>query len=311
MRGLCPSPSPLPFGERGPKRPIPIHRLFPLGARVGIPNDPVSPIRARVAILSDPVGTPNDPLSLTGARVVIPSDPLSPIGAGVGILNEPLSPIGGESRVRGQVCERPRQYARRLRRSQTDAERTLWLRLRDPRLTEFKFRRQHPIGPFVADFCCTEAKVVVELDGGQHARQRRSDATRTAFLEAQGYRVLRFWDSVVLSKIEGVLERIAEALRRRESRPSPYPLPRGERGSEGPGSGGERGSEGPGPRGERGSEGPAFKGERGGERAIPMMPSPQRGTRRDVQSPPLPHRGRGSQFEPRRSPRAGRRGLTW
>jgi very-short-patch-repair endonuclease len=237
---LCPSPYPLPKGERDPKRPIRIHPLSPIGARAGLPTDP-------------------------------------------------LSPIGGEGRVRGQVCERPRQYSRRLRQAQTDAERKLWLRLCDRRLMEFKLRRQHPIGPFVADFCCTEAKVVVERDGGQHARQRRSDAARTVFLEGQGYRVLRFWDSEVLSNIEGVLQRIAEALRRRESRPSPYPLPRGERGSEGPASGGERGA----------------------ERAIRMKPSPQRGTRRDVQSPPLPHRGRGSPFEPRRSPRAGRRGLKW
>jgi adenine-specific DNA-methyltransferase len=90
-----------------------------------------------------------------------------------------------------------------------------------------KFRRQHPVGPFIVDFCCPEAKLILELDGGQHALQRQGDAKRTAFLETNGYRVLRFWDNEVLANIEGVLERIAEALRD----PQPGPLPGRERGS--------------------------------------------------------------------------------
>jgi very-short-patch-repair endonuclease len=159
---------------------------------------------------------------------------LSPICARARVpLFESLSPIGGEGRVRGQVHERPRKYARDLRQSQTDAERKLWWRLRDRRLTEFKFRRQHPIGPFIADFCCTEAKLVVELDGGQHTLQRRSDTVRTDFLEAQGYRVLRFWNNEILTNTDGVLQRIALALRVHHS-PSPCPLPRGERDSKRP-----------------------------------------------------------------------------
>jgi very-short-patch-repair endonuclease len=141
-----------------------------------------------------------------------------------------LSPIGGEGRVRGQVHEHLRRYARRLRRDQTDAERKLWSRLRDRRLYGARFRRQHPIGPFISDFCCTEAKLVIELDGGQHAFQKRSDAERTAFLEGQGYRVIRYWDSEVLTSTDAVLQRIALALRA-DPRPSPYPLPKGERGS--------------------------------------------------------------------------------
>ena len=142
-----------------------------------------------------------------------------------------LSPIGGEGRVRGQVSERPKRYARDLRQSQTDAEKKLWWRLRDRRLTEFKFRRQHPIGPFVADFCCTEAKLVIELDGCQHTVQRSSDAARTEFLEAQGYRVLRFWNNEILTNTDGVVQRVALALRVNH-RPSPCPLPRGERDNE-------------------------------------------------------------------------------
>jgi len=140
-----------------------------------------------------------------------------------------LFPIGGEGRVRGQVCERPSQYARRLRRSQTDAERKLWSRLRDRRLAGTRFRRQHPIGPYIADFCRTEGKLVVELDGGQHALQKRSDAERTAFLAGQGYRVIRFWDNEALTSTEGVLLRIIEALGVKGTFPSPCPLPRGER----------------------------------------------------------------------------------
>jgi len=91
-------------------------------------------------------------------------------------------------------------------------ERKLWSRLRDRRLCGARFRRQHPIGPFIADFCCTETKLVVELDGGQHGLQKRSDAERTAFLAGQGYRVIRFWDNEALTNTESVLLRIIEAL---------------------------------------------------------------------------------------------------
>ena len=145
-----------------------------------------------------------------------------------------LSPIEGEGRVRGpevraQVHEHLRRYARRLRRNQTDAERKLWSRLRDRRLCGARFRRQHPIGPFISDFCCTEAKLVIELDGGQHVLQKRSDAERTEFLEGQGYRVIRFWDNDALSNMEGLLHRIIEALGVKAPSPSPCPLPKGER----------------------------------------------------------------------------------
>jgi very-short-patch-repair endonuclease len=140
-----------------------------------------------------------------------------------------LSPIGGEGRVRGQVCEEREPYARNLRQSQTNAERKLWSLLRDRRLAGFKFRRQHPAGPFVVDFCCTEAKVIVELDGGHHALTHDSDTARSGYLAGQGYRVLRFWNNEVLGNASGVLERIVEALKRDRQRPSPCPLPRGER----------------------------------------------------------------------------------
>ena len=114
-----------------------------------------------------------------------------------------------------------RVKARQLRRDQTDAEQRLWARLRDRQLYGAKFRRHHPIGPFVADFCCAQRKLVVELDGGQHAEEAASDEKRSRFLEVQGYRVLRFWNHDVLKNTDAVLERIAEAL----SDPHPCPLP--------------------------------------------------------------------------------------
>ena len=137
------------------------------------------------------------------------------------------SPLRGEGRVRGSrqtgvVCESPRDYARGLRRRQTDAERRLWARLRDRRLQGAKFARQVPIGPYVVDFCCRELKVIVELDGGQHSVQVRADAERAALLEALGYRVLRFWNNDALGNTDGVLQRIAQAL---VARPSPRPSP--------------------------------------------------------------------------------------
>ncbi|HKX04655.1 MAG TPA: DUF559 domain-containing protein [Methylomirabilota bacterium] len=126
--------------------------------------------------------------------------------------------------MRGSVfCESPRGYARGLRRRQTDAERRLWARLRDRRLLGAKFARQVPIGPHTVEFCCREVKLVVELDGGQHALQVTYDVERTAFLTHLGYRVVRFWDNDALANIEGVLQRIAEAL---TVRPSPRPSPR-------------------------------------------------------------------------------------
>jgi len=147
------------------------------------------------------------------------------------IVSYSPSPRRREGRVRGSrqtgiVCESPRDYARGLRRRQTDAERRVWARLRHRRLQGAKFARQVPIGAYVVDFCCRELKVIVELDGGQHAVQARSDTERTVFLEALGYRVLRFWNNDALANTDGVLQRIAQAL---AARPSPRPSPqRGE-----------------------------------------------------------------------------------
>ena len=101
--------------------------------------------------------------------------------------------------------------ARRLRREMTDAERRLWARLRNRQLG-VKFRRQMPINRFVADFGCEQAKVVIELDGGQHAIAVRQDRERTVAVEAAGYLVLRFWNTDVLENTDGVLAEIARTL---------------------------------------------------------------------------------------------------
>jgi very-short-patch-repair endonuclease len=95
--------------------------------------------------------------------------------------------------------------ARELRRNPTDAERALWQRLRQRQVAGLKFRRQHTIGRYILDFVCLEAKLVVELDGGHHAQRRQQDQERTAWLEARGYRVLRFWNTEVLQNPDGVL----------------------------------------------------------------------------------------------------------
>ena len=99
--------------------------------------------------------------------------------------------------------------ARRLRRDATDAERALWRVLRGRAIAGLKFRRQHPIGRYIVDFVCLERRLIVELDGGQHTAE--VDGPRTAYLEAAGYRVVRFWNPDVLRNPEGVVEVIVAA----------------------------------------------------------------------------------------------------
>ena len=106
----------------------------------------------------------------------------------------------------------PRDRARRLRAESTDAERKLWKYLRAKRFGGFKFRRQHPIGPYFADLCCVTGRLIVELDGGQHAVREEQDAARTAYLIGEGYRVIRFWNEQVNREIDQVMEAIYAAL---------------------------------------------------------------------------------------------------
>jgi very-short-patch-repair endonuclease len=115
--------------------------------------------------------------------------------------------------------------ARDLRRSETDAEHKLWFHLRAGRLNGLKFRRQHPVPPYVVDFICVAEALVVELDGSQHVVD--ADAVRTKFLEAQGLRVLRFWDDDVLRNTDAVLEAILSAVGDRTLSPTPLPMGEG------------------------------------------------------------------------------------
>ncbi len=108
------------------------------------------------------------------------------------------------------------EFARLLRKSPSDAERRLWLHVRNRRLAGYKFRRQLPIGPYVVDFLCESAALIVELDGGQHAEQRRYDEKRDAFLRQQGYSVLRIWNNDVMENIDGVLSVVLKKLSARD-----------------------------------------------------------------------------------------------
>jgi very-short-patch-repair endonuclease len=124
---------------------------------------------------------------------------------------------------------------RELRRFGTDAEKRLWSSLRNRRLEGFKFRRQVWIGPFIADFLCAEAKLIVEADGSQHGDHADYDLRRDTVLQREGYRVLRFWNNDVVERLEDVLEAIRAALIERVPVPSPshaahgpLPLPVGE-----------------------------------------------------------------------------------
>ena len=115
-------------------------------------------------------------------------------------------------------------HAAQLRRDATDAEQALWRELRSRHLDGFKFRRQWTIDQYIADFCCLEAGLIVEVDGGQHAEQR--DRIRTDHLRRRGFRVIRFWNNDVLTNIDGVLQVIGEALATAEKKdPHHSPLP--------------------------------------------------------------------------------------
>ena len=154
-----------------------------------------------------------------------PSPRPSPRGRGGG-LGERGSGEGGRRWGASIVTRSPAlmALARQLRRDQTDAERLLWRLLRNQRFCGLKFRRQHPIEPYVLDFYCHEERLGIELDGGQHAAPdtQRSDTARTAFLESEGITIVRFWNHEVLQDPEAVLERLYRSLG-----PSPRPSPKG------------------------------------------------------------------------------------
>ncbi|MBT2117287.1 DUF559 domain-containing protein [Dyella sp. LX-66] len=105
---------------------------------------------------------------------------------------------------------RTHKHSRDLRQTSTDAERKLWYRLRAGRLNGYKFRRQHPIPPYVVDFYCEAARLVIELDGSQH--NQAVDQIRAAYMEVRGLKTLRFWDNEALQQTDAILETILRAV---------------------------------------------------------------------------------------------------
>jgi very-short-patch-repair endonuclease len=133
--------------------------------------------------------------------------------------NSPL-PLVGEGQGRGKKAHMLAN-AKSLRSNQTDAETRLWCHLRAHRFMGLKFKRQKPVGHYIADFLCSERRLIVEVDGDQHAEQAAYDQQRERWLRSQGYTVLRFWNHDVMQQLEGVLEQIRCAVE-----PSPLaPLP--------------------------------------------------------------------------------------
>jgi len=110
--------------------------------------------------------------------------------------------------------------SRELRSNPTDAEKKLWIVLRNRQLHGIRFNRQVPIGPYICDFVARTSRLIIELDGGQHGTDQFHDAVRTRYLSARDYRLIRFWNNDVLENIEGVVMAIERAL---GDRPSPDP----------------------------------------------------------------------------------------
>ena len=109
-----------------------------------------------------------------------------------------------------------------LRQNMTEAERRVWQVLRLHKMNGYKFRRQVPIGRYIADFVCHEARLIVEIDGGQHDGSTPPEAERRGFLQNEGYRILRFWNNDVLANLDGVFHTIADELSRTTpTHPSP------------------------------------------------------------------------------------------
>ncbi len=119
-----------------------------------------------------------------------------------------------------KAYSRPTLRSRELRKAATEAERKLWQQLSGRKLAGVRFNRQFPVGQFICDFVSREMRLVIEIDGGQHAAAAEYDARRTRFIEAQGYRLIRFWNSEVLDYIDGVLKAIEQVL---DNMPSPNP----------------------------------------------------------------------------------------
>lgn len=115
------------------------------------------------------------------------------------------------------------RVAKKLRKDSTEAEKRLWSKLRAKQLAGFKFRRQQPLGPYVVDFINFEKRLIIEVDGGQHALQKERDNERDCWLNERGFEVLRYWNNEIIDNLDGVLEAILKVL----TSPSPNPSRKG------------------------------------------------------------------------------------
>jgi len=120
--------------------------------------------------------------------------------------------------------------ARELRHEMTPTEKRLWSHLRGRRFAGFKFRRQTPVGDYIVDFYCSQARLVIELDGDSHVGKEAADEKRQQVLEAKGFKVLRVWDTHIYDDLEAVLQLIWQECEGRKNPSPPTPLPQGERG---------------------------------------------------------------------------------
>ena len=138
-----------------------------------------------------------------------------------GAAPAPSPALAGEGRGEGEswaaVSRKATPKARRLRKDQTDCEKIIWHLLKDRRFENYKFRRQHPMGSYVADFACPALKLVIEIDGGQHC-DSATDEARTQYLNSRGYEVVRFWNNDVMTNIDGVILTLTLALSRKGGR---------------------------------------------------------------------------------------------
>jgi very-short-patch-repair endonuclease len=164
-----------------------------------------SPLAGEVGARSAPGEGPGGAVVLSGVGSHGPSP-------GRSLRSQPSSPVKGEGK--SSVDAQMRRRARALRTRMTDAERQLWFAFRDRRFAGFKFRRQVPIDRFIADFVCFEARLIIEVDGGQHAGSAQ-DRRRDRWFAANGFRLMRFWNNEVLSNLEGVLTVLSIELEQR------------------------------------------------------------------------------------------------
>jgi very-short-patch-repair endonuclease len=141
-------------------------------------------------------------------------------------------PFKGRDRVRmglmqGQTSKKilKRGLQRKLRKGDTDAEKVLWRALRNRRFCNLKFRRQHPFEQYSLDFACCELRLIIELDGGQHATQVQHDEARTRRLQRAGFTTIRFWNHEVLQQLEAVKEKILLTVQELQRQTHPHPCP--------------------------------------------------------------------------------------